>query len=604
MAIIWYDPLALNQGTGTYASPYQFSYTGALNLQDGDEIRLKAVDLASEYFTAELPATITASRADASGTFYITDPSFYFSVGQMGITSDGYLFSVDSIGTNYIRTSALHTMGITQSTLEAGTTTVRALGIYLPALGTSMHFPHITSTITGNVTVTDGWIDETTRVTDGSAITVIGNRTTGTSYFYLGFPGVVFDLPNTHIVCYDSGSMMIYLNNNTEITAKQICLGASGSFRKVNNIKGLDSTVTVSHMGSYSLFDGLGSYPDAIPGKITLNVTDCAAAKYHYIYRAGCDFEYNVKDILLENLLNNYLFFNSNQEMNSVKISMTGTYRYLSNYPTISLVNGTDCRYDISLGANFSVFYNKTTSLTSLTGFYNLLSPLLYGNAPRVLYSGFYTLTNNSSVSIPTNDTYVLAYSGSFNTSTAKKGMPITVYKGVPSTLSLYATSVNGDFLVHYTDGVTKRYIPNYAADSTFPTDEFLVAQEDLVTFYSKSPSISYSLNTFNANWFKPLFNYSLVQVPLNADGVTQYTISGWVKCSNTNVTEVKLVLIYDDDKKLETIVDIDAARLDWTQFNLSVTPTSGKQLAELAASITLNGSGQDLFWISDVGIV
>jgi hypothetical protein len=226
MAIKWIDFMQNTEGDGTYTSPY--SGQNRLSLTDGDEIRVKSVSKDS-IFEADWEYSIYYSNEKASSyllsdsnisfsnqyVYYIVELDYYF---MMSDTSSSN-YSDSNVGKTLYHWTMQHMIPFPTdvlTTLDFKEYTIKKVSSTYNRKSKNSQYLRISAdSLTNNITVTDGWTNETTRVTDGSVITVGQASYSSDGYFEIyNFENSTVDLKQFLMMPYYSSRRMTWIINN------------------------------------------------------------------------------------------------------------------------------------------------------------------------------------------------------------------------------------------------------------------------------------------------------------------------------------------------------------------------------------------------------
>ena len=352
MAIYWIDFMQSTNGTGTYASP--FSGATAQTLVAGDEIRVKSVlkssiwDASFGNLTPGSYKMIYNSNKNGGGAptnnmlfkhnteaaisfnstylYYIVELDSYFMTQNSTFSSSTF----NSITETFIYTSPIY-IPISWNDGLDHTITVKLVSVnYRTKAHTgSQTFIGPALVAVDNITITDGWINATTRLTDGTAVTIYqSGYTSSSSYFYLRYlkGNSIVDLGNTVFTDKVYGGNY-YLQQNidycgpTNITlGTKISTYGSVSPLQINNY---DDTVVGNFLltvKNYSSFATSGYFPvhtstDTLKLSVTFDIQKLA------IYNCNCSIGHT----------NN----NNNFNLKLGHVSITGYSLYNTAYGSI-----------------------------------------------------------------------------------------------------------------------------------------------------------------------------------------------------------------------------------------------------------------------------
>lgn len=284
MAIFWFDPNKAAAGTGTFADPYGMLHTNnrPTVVNPGDECRVLGKPLSTLLTATEYTVTVRDFASNSSGSaIKLANTAQYVDFAQYDVVYfpefDVFMRLAVTFNASGIATQAqFHEIPIvcgrdrvtTMRKVDPAQITTSAANAWYLLTNSTTAFP------SGGVTATDCWINETTRITDGTVKTLLISAGTGSYQFLVSsvilaltnrqgvtFQRSTFDFSNTHILAGRSTNSATSISNYfpyADTTIKQIfSLGSSGSSVNCGGTTTLyaeDSSVTVDTLSTHSTF--------------------------------------------------------------------------------------------------------------------------------------------------------------------------------------------------------------------------------------------------------------------------------------------------------------------------------------------------------------
>ena len=125
---------------------------------------------------------------------------------------------------------------------------------------------------------------------------------------------------------------------------------------------------------------------------------------------------------------------------------------------------------------------------------------------------------------------------------------------------------------------------------------------KDTTTYKATSPSLKCHMSIYSTTYSNQEF-VKAIDVPVNGDGTTAFTVTGWLKADAGMFATGKLEarVVYDDVLTALETIDITAVEAGWAQFSIAFVP-SDKQVAQFQLRMHPQ-AGSKAVWLSDVGI-
>ena len=614
MAIWYIDPHKQINGNGAFSNAWSISSSVRTGLVSGDEIRIRGVYLTdlltpnvyTGTFNTTTPQTLTITSG-GSGYDFIGNSVIYFP------DYDTFAKLTSNTNTSISVSSA--------SCLPIGNTMVTNVTFrkvdtltYGPSSSTSTAF--LGSTV-NNQTISDCWIDATTRVTDGSVKTIINSSAATSTSLYLPSSSTT---TNNHIIKLENTTILSGNNNSTGY----ISLIASSDNTRIN-IGGIYFGTTVGGIGigssiapinntSINITNVMGGTPiNQLYGKnltlttsnvIVRNLTDISPYTRTLLL---CDnFTYNVGNVTT--------FFGTSY-----------IFQAYDNAPCNINFNGDiDCAQNIGLSyifygygyfnfnfiSSFTFYVNKRASTIASVAYKGYYSPVAAGspNGGR-----FNMPTINLPASIIATSNYIID-SGAISSGTSKIGrIPYINY--VESETTWGGRRPNGitggtNILLTYRDGSDPIEIlspyGNGLAVTTAANTSFPIVTKDYSRYRTSGPSLNSYLYTRTASYWtttgliKSSVATKAIKVPLSNN--YPVTISGYIRSNDTAYSngDCNMSLLFNNTEVASQAMTTSCIN-SWENFTLSYTPTQtgeGYLLWDMYYS-----NGNTSFWLDDLEI-
>jgi len=356
MAVKWIDFMQNTEGDGSYLSPWS-GYTTYV-FSPGDELRIKAVDKSTIfdtdwtydiYYTKELDnknlKSLVNLTLSTQYVYYIEELDFFFMTGDTSSSS----YTDNSLGQTVYYWTLLFNIPFPSdiiSTVDSQKYTLKRVSLtYNRKAYSSSYLRLRSSSVVSNVTISDGWINETTRVTDGTAITMAQCSYTSSSYFeIMNFTDSNIDLSNFVLMPYQATTLLRttldYLNN-TIVNMYQIYNNYSYSGLFINrcnestlNFHKIISYGSSSSSTSYASFSVMDSSTD---NNIVINIDNFICYYFNLSNSIGNDTTtINIKNIWIYQYVNNGIIYAYYSSLNKV-LNFLGKICY--SYGTVSSPN-------------------------------------------------------------------------------------------------------------------------------------------------------------------------------------------------------------------------------------------------------------------------
>lgn len=616
MAIYYIDPHTTTNGSGTWASPWSLNSNTRTGLAAGDEIRIRGVALTSLLTATAYTATVTSQY-------------------QLTLTAGGGLgadWVAGSIGYLPVYDTFFRVYGVSGNILSAYTTT-SLLPIYDWSVTSltvrkvdTTTYPASTTTASAyfgglfnNITITDCWTSETTRVTDGTVKTLINfgassaNLSLQSSASFL--TGWTVNCQNTAAICFNvtttgGVSLSNYASNSTisfgqiygwgSAILNPLILGTGGN--PVKNV-----TINITHYAAYyplSYSTGTGNSAK----DITINITHLTYPNIdNLIYSTSVSIPWvnltlNIVNIHVYSYSSYAVLFRTDGGTNFT-YNLTGTVDMYSasalNFILIGHMSGT-----INIGSSVVYYSNKRASTAVSISAFNyyvtqntLIQSTLY--FPDINVNNSWTTSAKSSWA---NATYPSAQTATLPSSfTLNLRQASDIPSGHPYCSTSYNTLItfrNGDTPIEYL-----AILNGSVASTSAPS--FPKVTTDATVYRTAGPSLKSYLGTKNTTYWgsstqRLARSYKTIKVPCISG--TSYTITGYTRTDDTTYVNGNLrVGVFLNNIEVVgqdmTTVSINA----WEQFTLTFTAA---QTAEYIFAMQMYYElGAKSYWLDDLTI-
>ncbi len=664
MAIYWIDFMQSTNGTGTYSSP--FSGATAQTLAQGDEIRVKSVLKSAIWdstFGSLTPGSykmVYNSNKNGASNGNTGNKLFKHSSEPAITFNSSYLYYIVETDQFFITPNS--TMGSTKFNGISETHISLTQGCVPPSWNDGLDhictikLVHInyrakaqtgSSTILGGstyisgVTITDGWTSETTRVTDGSVITLFqSGYSSGTVDFYIQYlrGNSVIDLSNTVFADRTYGGAY-YVQNlvqfcgvcDIKIGSKVSTYSNSTPFQiskqddsVVGNLNITLNSYTCYSQGSYNLMYNqtltynlttivdikklfthqcvLQMSSDNSAGTNILKLGDCNINSY-YSFSTYYTTIYNTMTTCLNPFLVLYGTISVNQQLSGwLPIMLIGGSASTTTLKNI--LTGFSC-FGISGNAIVNNFCMKD-------GTYLFLANSVANN---LFFSKLQTTENPDNIVVPDNSAIMIAPVKSlYNVPKVQiEYNPIkTTIKGLNKGLlplmydSTYNALLKYGSMIYYPDSDNYTYFLAKINDST-GTDLFYsnisnrcIMEESTTTYKTVSPSYKVACESASSS-FKEFFHRWNIPV----ESSKTYTLKFYTGVSSdlpsSNFKNYNFALRYNYSSVITKAIT-SLSQGGWEEHSFTFTSTSA-QIVSLDMFFTQNiGMNSDLF-ISDFSI-
>ena len=617
MAVYYIDPHTTTNGTGTWASPFSFSTQTRTGVVAGDEIRIKGIPLTSLLTATTYTATYTGPHQltlTAGGSLgadwaqyniaYLPDFDTFFKVVYI---SGNIIGLAASLGTSVLPVHNSATTTLTVRKVDTAT--------YQPSSTAGNTLFGVSVSDASNITISDGWTDATTRVTDGTVKTLINSSSTLSpiSFWWDSnavsgglFPtGRNSDCPNTHVI--SGNTVSSYMNFN-------LYYGGTSTFNQIFNV-GSSGYCIYGSAGAYAqdlnvTFKSLANIKaigSSYAKNLSITVNNAAHANSgDAITNAQIltvqNVSINIGNIYANNT-GNFLVLN-NGNMSNVSITINGMIDYYVAVPANNGIVGPYGNYSVAFGPSFSAKNSKRTQ-TITSSAYKYSSNGVSFSASIVYFPTVDTPTGW------TIATYANLIGSAVNTSLLQTIYPTQFVLVFPSSLGGAQIS-NGNFLYAnavytFKDGTApfeqlgfKQ--SGYSATIPGPTAVATVTT-DATTFRTTGPSLKANVAALNTSfWISPSKSIATktIKVPVTA-GVS-CTISGYIRTDQAGYVDgdCNVRVMFNNTQLATQSMTATAIKNAWGNFSLTFTPTYTGE-AIFCWDLFYRNSGS--FWLDDLTV-
>lgn len=613
MAIYYLDPHTTTNGTGTWASPWSLTAAHP-GLVTGDEIRIKSVPLTNGILTSSVytatvsdyhQLTILNGGTDwlASDIGYIPLWDVFFMVNNKPSSNVLQCVYANGVGMLPLKDTSIPTLNIQKVNSAAVPT----------GMTTNAYFAGAYTSSVDNITISDGWVDATTRVTDGSVRSIIYSSGSSNLGIYLDTTQAVIDPPsnwniqlnNTHILGTRTGttagiSIYSYAQNST-YNIKQISgsytagggfyIGTSSSRTYNNNyyvetlsniggLAGIYGSGHAFHTDRYINYD-LSYY---IPNSVLTYATKCTISNNYFVSTLNGNIVPMATGVPW--LGDNTLQFNYGRDVyNNVSANYVGSAYGIGS---------------ITFNASYTIYINKRAAIqTSFINKYNLAYsyPLLNELFIPNITTPAWTYTSGA---------YAMNFSSAHISSQSSLRPSNTVlnFPSLPSASS-FSMFVRGHntTIVSRTVGEAPYEFLGVNNPSGIPNsyNNFPTVTQDTGRFRTDGPSLKMNLMTRDAGiWQNHPYAAKTIKIPVTV-GRT-YTITGYCYSDDTayaqNDCRISLV---------QNSTELDAASISpgcinaWEQFTITYYSTRTEELILSWQMYFANGAKS--MWLDDLTI-
>lgn len=618
MAVYYVSPYTTTNGTGTWASPYSMAVAVRAALVAGDEVRV-----VSRYLTNLLTATTytaTYDRYDAmtitaggglgadfavNDVVYLPDSGAFFKITFKSGNGIGMGFNQNGITPWYNTSSGQTNITVRKVDLTANPASSTNAGA---TIWTQDQFA-------SNVTITDGWVADGVRVTDGTAKSLV--HSTSTSYTFqldnagstppVQRSGVVFDLANTHAVCANGTSGTVFLrllSGGVTLTLGQLC-------NRVSNTAGhfiigsvsqylTGVSVTITHSNTTNPLNNVYMYG----GSFTI-VNAGANALQSFLQGLICRYVNVTIGNLVTNLGTGYLFSQTTPPPYENTINFTGYIDIFSSASVQGLIN---CYGDLTLtlSAGFVIQNNRrTVTVTTLPE--GVALPTFLGLVYDVLPLPIYNVNGNRTITLPyrLNETlFSITQDAEGFTFKTPRVLTLDCPIAMPTVNRTYGYGRNVNTLVTFRDGTSPYEVcgVDIGRSTSSAATDFPVVTLDTGVVKTSGPSLSAYLATRQTYLWYNRVNKSRKTIKIPVVSGTSYTVTGWVRTNQTSyLTGDCRVCIVNTVAEIVGQDMTTACINAWQQFTLTFTASKTEELQLVWEMYFAEGNRS--FWLDDLTI-
>lgn len=618
MAIYYVSPYTTSNGTGTWASPYSTASSTRATLAAGDEIRV-----VSKLLTDLLAATVyTATYTDfrtltiTAGGGLVAD----FVAGTVVYLPEyDTFFKVTSVTANAI------TVG-TSSCLPwyntvAGQTAITVRRVASAQLPLTLSSNYIWDTMRADVTITDGWTADGTRVTDGTAKSVITASATSVTVFIdttgntaVTRTGAVIDLEETHCLpgTSTSGSVLVYMSSReATYTLGQIYSNSSGNALQMGSASSVFSggSVTIKHMCAYNPLTVLYAFGT------TFNFNRVAMRYGDFITYTGsstsplpmCKCTVNFGDLVCGGFGSGGQWFYGNYTPPNT-FNFNGYFDQYAN-SSASGIAGAFGDYQLNFGAAFAYYANRRGTTTTSIANKFFASSGQQGSA----------VLSTPTVATPPGVTISLAYTNLAGpASLSALGLADGQLLKQPN-LVRFDCAVPVDNVARYPVGYTRQInLLVTARDGSAPFEilginaapltlsgsatGFPIVSSDASTFRTAAPSLRALLTSRNSTyWPSQARAIKNIKIPM-VQGQT-YTVTGYIRTDQTGylLGDCRMSIVFNNSEVVGQDMTTSCVSA-WEQFSLNFTASQTGE-AVLAWEMYFSAGGRS-YWLDDLVIL
>lgn len=619
MAIYYIDPNTTVSGTGSFASPWSFASSVRTGLTSGDEIRIL-----SKYLTDILTPTLyTATYGTGQNNISITSGGgggADFPIGTIAYFPD---FDVFHVVTGV--SGATVTFGLTPILPDFSTSAVfnvRIVDKTVATAGATSTAGYLLSGAVDNITVSDGWIDATTQVTDGSAKTLLWSSTTSANFtFYITGStffnyGLVANLQNTHILhsltASSSNTILAVYGSNITASINQInAQTSSGGTQAIGLSTAASSNVNLTIKTARTYYPANFGVDGA---NVNITVTNYLAYTNSIIAYTNLFSQASVTITNLYIYSNTGSLINFNNQYCPINLTVTNKFYYWLSYTSFTAVaNGypTIVR-SLTLSEGIAIRTNRETTTPS-TVFTYFVRPDA-GTGIRIVPK-----TSTVKLSIPSAWTYNTSYYYTNTQLSSLVGGPrrntpvvativVPVMPSVINYLGEGSSSFRPSLSILYTDEAGGNPVEVLAIQNCYPATSGSILYTPYVTtdaavFRTTGPSLKFNLVTWGSNnWNKNSGDpCSLKSIKVPCVAGVSYTVSGYINTSITSYAngDIKAYIALNDE--IITSQDITTASAGaWEQFSLTFTAAITGEYELIIRAYFINSGS---FWLDDLTI-
>ena len=634
MAIYYINPHTTVNGTGTFASPYSMASLTRTAVVAGDEFRILGVAL-----TSLLTATVYTATNPSGSSFTITAGGGLGADWAQGDTL--YLPAYDTFATvhsvsgNVLTLNSFITVPIPNTSVATGIT-VRRVNRASHGVSTNVTQMYVAGAVAvDNVTVSDCWINATTRVTDGTVKTLLTSSFAGAVQCFLDtsasatIGGWVMNLQNTHIMCGRAATQ--------NAATLQLTIRSSNTAYNINQLYTNAGSTAVP---TFILSTGFSANPINLTVNLVNNTTNLLIGTANSF---STNSTFNITNFYCNTPQG--LFGNATNLLgNHINLTMTiASFICLSAGNTFQFIGANNLTYtvtnlmDIYLNSDPASLMNTSFG----TGILNFGPSFVMYKDKRLstvtnINTKYVITTDNTQggtyLVFPANDppgiTFSNAYNG-FNWSAGTSNgnfrsnrlTPIVYniqYPTVPTTPAQFPDSMTSGFNVLLTDraGGTPIEILSPFGVAAFQVNAYDLSPyvtTDASFFRTAGPSLKSLLLTRTPSYWKHPYSATYdgravksIKIPVISG--TSYTVSGYIQTNttlsdwNTTGGACRMAIIANNNAEVTGQNMTTSCVGAWEQFTLTFTAVATSEYS-LSWSMCYAASNTS-FWLDDLTIV
>lgn len=618
MAIYYIDPHTTTNGTGTWASPWSFAGSSRTGLISGDEIRIKGVALTSLLTATVYTATWSSTASPTQVTLTAGGGlGADFAAGSIVYLPDYDLFvKINSVSGNNLITANIN-FPIPDSTVT--TVTLRKVDTTTYPVSTTGAVGYLVNVSMQNLTITDGWIDATTRVTDGTVKTIIHSAVTGIftlNLITLASYGHSISLLNTFISggsAANGGLQLYLLASGSSISIGQV-QGATGS--------GFACTTTVNSIANTTIYVKNSNLVNLISNNylsgsnITLTVDNVYVMNMANFFTASGT--YKTVDNFTLNIGNMYVTSGTTlltlYQVKEFTINFNGLIDQAANSALARIFSLGQGPLKVKFGASFQYMYNKkATTQNTIAGLISSIYTSVLTNpviVPEVDIPPGWTLTL-------TKLTSTIDLSSGANMQQTRKIASVHNIIFPDNTYTSQLTlqlGTNTNIRLSYRDNSSPptEYlnVPTGMINSNIAATNAPQVSYDATVYRSSAPSLQSYLATKTTSYWQVTVGSSgtvhkykaskPIKIPVTS-GVS-YTVTGYIRTDDTSYVNGDCsvsIVIADADVVSQNMTT--ACINAWEQFTLTFTSTITGE-AHLCWNMFYE-NGAKSYWLDDLTI-
>lgn len=620
MAVYYVSPYTTTNGTGTFESPFAYNGTGRPTLFSGDEVRI-----VSRYLTDLLTPTVYTATLTSSSQLTITAGgglgADFAQYNIVYLPDQGTFFKITGVSGNVISTNTNGIIPWGNSTSGVNIT-VRKVDLTAYSQSSLNTYYIWGSSIPDNVSISDGWVGDNVRVTDGTAKSLCNTISTGSitandaSVMSQSRNNCVVSLANTHIMPGNSltgnCTFRFFLSGAT-YTIGQIFSNGTQSSTNVGTSTSpfTGGSITINHLNGYY------TMTNVFAKGTTITINNCYSAGYDLLLFAGnSNNNPSIKDCTL-NIGN----IRASGTLGSDRALVTGALLFENTYNfngVVDVFNNVSVplaiarafgKYVVNFGSGFAFYLNRrSTTVTSVSNRF-LVSQYAYTSADVVV----------PTINLPTGFTVTgEPYSlGSFpqisHTGSSLTRLPRISRIVMPSPVSngtyypAVQPCVNRNYLITFTNGnfpveLLPGFSPQLSANNSFNGASVPLATSDFSIFRTVAPSIRTTLSTRDSMMFVDRDSRARKTIKIPVISGQSYTVSGYVRNNITSFAngDVRMCIVNMVGDEVVGQDMTTASNSAWEQFTLTFTAPETAEYHLVMEMYFINAGS---IWLDDLTI-